>query len=96
MSPWSFATTRSRWTKIVEIRKRVPQVRHVIYEDPRGMRSYRSDDWFVFIEDLYRLGDDVHAENPDLFESLVDEGKADEVCHLCLTSGTTGLSKGPC
>jgi long-chain acyl-CoA synthetase len=36
----------------------------------------------------------VHAENPDLFESLVDEGKADDVCHLCLTSGTTGLSKG--
>jgi long-chain acyl-CoA synthetase len=36
----------------------------------------------------------VHAENPDLYESLVDEGTADHVCHLCLTSGTTGLSKG--
>ena len=80
--------------KIVEIRDREPQVRHVIYEDPRGMRDSRADPWFVNIEDGFKLGDTVHAENPDLFESLLGEGKADDVCHLCLTSGTTGLSKG--
>ena len=89
-----FCDNQEQVDKIVEIRERVPGVKHVIYEDPRGMRGYRSDEWFVFIEDLYRLGDDVHAENPDLYESLVDAGTADQVCHLCLTSGTTGLSKG--
>ena len=89
-----FCDNQEQVDKIVEIRERVPGVKHVIYEDPRGMRGYRSDDWFVFIDDLYRLGDDVHAENPDLYESLVDQGTADQVCHLCLTSGTTGLSKG--
>jgi long-chain acyl-CoA synthetase len=89
-----FCDNQEQVDKIVEIRERVPGVKHVIYEDPRGMRGYRSDDWFVFIEDLYRIGDDVHAENPDLFESLLDQGTADQVCHLCLTSGTTGLSKG--
>ena len=89
-----FCDNQEQVDKIVEIRKRVPGVKHVIYEDPRGMRGYRSDDWFIFMEDLYRLGDEVHAENPDLYESLVDEGTADQVCHLCLTSGTTGLSKG--
>ncbi len=80
--------------KIVEIRDRVPKVKKVIYEDPRGMRGYRSDDWFVFIEDLYQLGDEIHATHPQRFESLVDRGKPDDTCHLCLTSGTTGLSKG--
>jgi long-chain acyl-CoA synthetase len=89
-----FCDNQEQVDKVVEIRKRVPGVKHVIYEDPRGMRAYRSDDWFVFIEDLYRLGDDVHAENPDLYESMVDQGSPDQVCHLCLTSGTTGLSKG--
>jgi len=89
-----FCDNQEQVDKIVEIRERVPEVKHVIYEDPRGMRGYRSDDWFVFIEDLYRLGDDVHAQNPDLYESLIDEGTPDQVCHLCLTSGTTGLSKG--
>ncbi|MCB2147734.1 MAG: AMP-binding protein [Deltaproteobacteria bacterium] len=89
-----FCDNQEQVDKIVEIRERVPEVKHVIYEDPRGMRGYRSDDWFVFIEDLYRLGDDVHDQSPDLYESLVDEGTPDQVCHLCLTSGTTGLSKG--
>jgi long-chain acyl-CoA synthetase len=89
-----FCDNQEQVDKIVEIRNRVPKVKHVIYEDPRGMRGYRSDEWFVFIDDLYRLGDEVHAEHPDLYESLVDEGSTDQVCHLCLTSGTTGLSKG--
>ena len=89
-----FCDDQEQVDKIVEIRDREPQVRHVIYEDPRGMRDYRADPWFVNIEDVFKLGDTVHAENPDLFESLLGEGKADDVCHLCLTSGTTGLSKG--
>jgi long-chain acyl-CoA synthetase len=53
-----FCDDQEQVDKIVEIREQVPGVRHVIYEDPRGMRDYRSDDWFVNIEDLYRLGDD--------------------------------------
>ena len=89
-----FCNDQEQVDKIVEIRERVPNVRHVIYEDPRGMRDYRSDNWFVFIDDVYKLGEEVHTEDPQLFESLVDGGNADDVCHLCLTSGTTGLSKG--
>jgi long-chain acyl-CoA synthetase len=89
-----FCNDQEQVDKVVEVRARIPSVRRVIYEDPRGMRGYRSDDWFMFIEDLYQLGDAVHAESPELFEALVDEGKPDDVCHLCLTSGTTGLPKG--
>jgi len=89
-----FCNDQEQVDKIVEIRARVPNVKKVIYEDPRGMRGYRTDDWFMHIQDLYRVGDQAHAEEPDRFEQMVDEGKPDDVCHLCLTSGTTGLSKG--
>ena len=89
-----FCDDQEQVDKIVEIRDRVPKVRRVIYEDPRGMRSYRSDDWFMYIEDLYDLGDAAHEADDARFESLVDQGAPDDVCHLCLTSGTTGLSKG--
>jgi long-chain acyl-CoA synthetase len=89
-----FCDDQEQVDKLVEIRDRVPKVRKVIYEDPRGMRNYREDDWFVFIEEIYRLGDKTHQDNPGLFESMVDAARADDVCHLCLTSGTTGLSKG--
>ena len=47
--------------KLVDVRDQIPQVRKVIYEDPRGMRDYRSDDWFFFIEDLYEMGAAAHT-----------------------------------
>ncbi len=89
-----FCDNQEQVDKILEIKGEVPGVKRVIYEDPRGMRDYRSDDWFMDIKNLYDLGDAAHKEEPDLFESLVDQGKPEDVCHLCLTSGTTGLPKG--
>jgi len=88
-----FCDDQEQVDKIVEIRDKIPKVTRVIYEDPRGMRNYRTDDWFMFIDDLYELGETIHREQPDLFETLVNDGKPDDVCHLCLTSGTTGLPK---
>ncbi len=89
-----FCDDQEQVDKILEIRKEVPNVKKVIYEDPRGMRDYQTDGWFMSIEDIYKLGEDLHQKEPDLFESLVDQGKPDDVCHLCMTSGTTGLPKG--
>jgi long-chain acyl-CoA synthetase len=89
-----FCDDQEQVDKLVAIRDRLPRVRKVIYEDPRGMRGYAADDWFLNIRELYRLGEGVHAEDPDRFEILVDAGRPDQVCHLCLTSGTTGMSKG--
>jgi len=89
-----FCDDQEQVDKLVEIREKVPLVKKVIYEDPRGMRDYRSDGWFMDIKDLYKTGEAVQSEKPDYFESIVDQGRPDDVCHLCLTSGTTGLPKG--
>jgi long-chain acyl-CoA synthetase len=89
-----FCNDQEQVDKVAEVRDRIPHVKKVIYEDPRGMRSYRDDDWFMFIDDLYIIGEQEHSENTELFDQLVDEAKPDDVCHLCLTSGTTGLPKG--
>ena len=89
-----FCNDQEQVDKVVEVRGRLSQVIKVIYEDPRGMQGYQADDWFMCIDDLYELGEAAHRQYPDMFNSLVDEGKPDDVCHLCLTSGTTGLPKG--
>jgi len=89
-----FCNDQEQVDKVVEVRGRLPHVKRVIYEDTRGMRAYQADDWFMFIDHLYKLGEDAHQKDPNLFNSLVDDGKPDDVCHLCLTSGTTGLPKG--
>lgn len=89
-----FCDDQEQVDKLIEVRQKIPHVIKVIYEDPRGMRSYRKDDWFMCIEDLYKLGEEKENEDPDYYEKLIDQGKPDDICHLCLTSGTTGLPKG--
>lgn len=89
-----FCDNQEQVDKVLEVRDQIPNVKRVIFEDPRGMREYMSDDWFINIKDLYALGEKEHEKNPDNFETLVDQGKPDDPCHLCLTSGTTGLPKG--
>jgi long-chain acyl-CoA synthetase len=88
-----FCDDQEQVDKLIEVRDRIPKVKKVFYEDPRGMRGYREDGWFMFIEDLLALGDRAAAE-PERFDRLIDSGHPDDVCHLCLTSGTTGLPKG--
>ena len=89
-----FCDDQEQVDKLIEIREKIPQVKKVIYEDPRGMRSYREDPWFVHIDELYNWGSEAIQNDPERFDRLIDQGKPDDVCHFCLTSGTTGLPKG--
>lgn len=89
-----FCDDQEQVDKLVDVRTKIPRIQKVIYEDPRGMRGYRADDWFVFIEDIYRFGEAAEQSEPERFDALVAQGRPDDVCHLCLTSGTTGLPKG--
>ncbi len=89
-----FCDDQEQVDKLIEIRNRIPKVKKVLYEDPRGMRDYRTDDWFIFIEDVYKLGEKADQADPGRFETLMDRWSPDDVCHVCLTSGTTGMPKG--
>lgn len=89
-----FCDDQEQVDKLIEVREKIPHVKKVIFEDPRGMRDYMQDDWFMDIEDLYKLGEDELFKNPTLLDEMIDKGKPEDPCHLCLTSGTTGLPKG--
>ena len=89
-----FCDDQEQVDKLVEVRERIPNVVRVIYEDPRGMRSYRADEWFLDFGRLLELGREALAGDPGQIEAIIDQGRADDVCFLCLTSGTTGLPKG--
>lgn len=88
-----FCDDQEQVDKLIEVRSQIPGVKKIIFEDPRGMRNYRSDDWFISIEEVYQLGDAEIKKNPTLLDKMIDEGKPTDTCHLCLTSGTTGLPK---
>ncbi|GAA5511578.1 long-chain-fatty-acid--CoA ligase FadD15 [Deinococcus carri] len=76
--------------KLLEHRAELPQVRRVIYEDPRGMSKHAPDDWFMSFGELLELG---RREAGDVFGREAALGQPDDICHFSLTSGTTGLPK---
>jgi long-chain acyl-CoA synthetase len=88
-----FAQDQEQVDKLLEIREELSYVRRLIYIDPTGMRSYRSDPWLISFSDLLDLGEALDQEQPDLFVKELWEGKPDEVALMIMTSGTTGVPK---
>ncbi len=78
--------------KLLEITEECPCVEHIAYHDPRGMRKY-DDERLMSQMELIEKGQQLDQEQPDLYARLLAEGKAEDVCILCTTSGTTSNPK---
>ncbi len=88
-----FAKDQEQCDKFLEIKAKIPHVKAVIYWDPRGMWGY-DDPWLMSYTEVQALGRELGEQQPELFAQLVAEGKGDDLCNVCYTSGTTGLPKG--
>ncbi len=78
--------------KLLELKDRIPSVRHIVYHDPRGMRKY-DDPRLVSWETLVERGRALQAAQPGLYEAEVASGQGEDVAILCTTSGTTSAPK---
>jgi long-chain acyl-CoA synthetase len=79
--------------KALQIKDELPLLRKVIYWEPKGMRHYAAS-ILAYFYDVAETGRSLDREHPDLFESLIAEGRGEDVAMLYYTSGTTGLPKG--
>lgn len=78
--------------KILEVRRGLPKVRHVVYYDPRGLRGY-DEELLLAFEEVERLGARRGAGRDGEFEAAVQRTKPGDVAILSTTSGTTGKPK---
>jgi long-chain acyl-CoA synthetase len=79
--------------KILDVVERLPKVRNVVFDDPRGLRHYRHPALIRF-QDVEERGRELAARRPDLWAGSVAAGSAGDIAIICYTSGTTGLPKG--
>src|ERR1700692_2864885 len=87
-----FAEDEEQVDKLLTLADRVPNLRHIIYSDPRGMRKY-DDPRLMEADKLAALGRDRAAREPSLYDQLVDTTKGEDGAILCTTSVTTANPK---
>jgi long-chain acyl-CoA synthetase len=79
--------------KLLEIMPQCPKLKHIFFDDPRGLRHYAQSELMSF-ETLQAIGRDFDARNPEFFADEVAKGSATDVASMFHTSGTTGNAKG--
>ncbi len=79
--------------KMLEIREQCPQLQHVYYDDPRGLRNY-DEVGLAAVDELVAAGKVFAGVHPQFFEEEVKKAQPDDVAAMFFTSGTTGNPKG--
>jgi long-chain acyl-CoA synthetase len=79
--------------KLLEIMPQCPKLKHVFFDDPRGMRHYTQPELMSF-DNLQAIGRDFDGRNPEFYPDEVAKGATTDVASMFHTSGTTGNPKG--
>jgi long-chain acyl-CoA synthetase len=79
--------------KILSLKDRLPRLRSVIFDDPRGLGRYREPMLQSYAR-TQSAGQEFSRHDSGYFERELDAGRADDVAVIAYTSGTTGRPKG--
>ncbi|HET7690311.1 MAG TPA: AMP-binding protein [Nocardioidaceae bacterium] len=80
--------------KVLEVSDSLPELEHIVYIEPRGIRGRYDDPRLISWEAFLQAGAEHRSTNRGAVETLVDAAQPDDVVTLVYTSGTTGPPKG--
>lgn len=75
--------------KILQIKDELPLLKKIIFWSYKGLAHYDAPILMAYHQ-VVKLGEEYEREHPEHFERNVETGKADDVCAIVYTSGTTG------
>ena len=79
--------------KLIELRTLCPQLSHIWYDDPRGLRKYH-EPGLAALDALIQAGAQLDAKESGFYDTEVAAGQPGDVAAMFFTSGTTGNPKG--
>ena len=79
--------------KLLEILPKCPTLKHLYYDDPRGMRHYTRPELMSY-DRLLALGRESYRRDPAFLETEIAKGSGADTAAMFFTSGTTGVPKG--
>ena len=79
--------------KALSLKERLPRLRWIIYDDPRGL-SFYDDPMLRSFTSVLEEGRKFGQANPGFYDAEVAKGGPDDIAMIAYTSGTTGNPKG--
>ncbi len=79
--------------KALSLKDKLPELRWIIYDDPRGL-SFYDDPALRSYDSILEEGRKFGQANPGFYEAELAKGSADDIAMIAYTSGTTGSPKG--
>ena len=90
---FAFAEDQEQVDKLLEVRAQCPQLAHIYFDDPRGLRNYE-EPGLVAMDALQAAGKAFVAQHPGFFKAEIAKIAHTDVAAMFFTSGTTGNPKG--
>ncbi len=90
---FAFAEDQEQVDKLLEVREQCPQLAHIYFDDPRGLRNY-DEPGLMAIEELVAAGKVYARQHDDFLRAHIEQAQPHDVAAMFFTSGTTGNPKG--
>jgi long-chain acyl-CoA synthetase len=79
--------------KMLDLREQCPQLQHIWFDDPRGLRKY-DEPGLLSMDALIEAGRQFDQQHSGFFDAEIARTQPQDVAAMFFTSGTTGNPKG--